>query len=123
LTMRRRACFSPNATTHGEGELLTADDPRTGRELEGTPLATQATPRFLESEEEAPRRTPELEEQLRRSTPRQQASLIYPLLRRATITLTKQRVVPAHDQPLDSCPADVEREVRPFFEARGRRRR
>jgi len=61
LTMRRRTCFLPEIPVTGEGELLTAESPTTGRELEGAPLATQATPRFLGSEEERSRRTPELE--------------------------------------------------------------
>jgi hypothetical protein len=123
LTMRRRACFLPDIPVTGEGELLTAEEPATGREMEGRPLAEQATTRFLQSPEEESRRTPELEEQLAAATPRQKASLVYPLLRRAAMTFTREETIPAREQELDTCPPAVEREVRSHFDNLQRRRR
>jgi hypothetical protein len=119
----QRNCFRSNAPVVGEGERFTADNPRTGRELEGPPLAEQATPRFLESQEEASRRTPELEEQLRGARPAQQGPLLYPLLRRATIAFLRIETIPERDENLDACPPEVEREVRAFFEAQQQQRR
>lgn len=119
--IRPRTCFTPNAPISGEGELLTADEPTTGRELEGAPLATQATPRFLGSEGEASRWTPQLEQQLTTATPRQQASLIYPLLRRVAIDFTKEVTTPAREQNLETCPPAVEREARGYFDNQQRR--
>jgi hypothetical protein len=122
LSMRRRTCFSPSVRPIGDGELLTADDPATGRELEGAPLASQATTRFLQSPDEESRRTPELEQQLGAATPRQQGSLIYPLLRRAAITFTREETIPAREQQLDTCPPAVEREARGHFDRLQQRR-
>jgi hypothetical protein len=122
LSMRRRNCIIPNAPVSGVGELLSADGPG-GEELEGTPLIREVAPEFLRSEQEASRRTPELEQQIAEGTPRQQASLIYPLLRRAEITFTRQETIPAREERLDACPPDIEREVRTFFEAQETRRR
>jgi hypothetical protein len=122
LTMRQRTCIIPNAPVEGVGELLSAEGPG-GEELEGTPLIREVAPEFLQSEEEASRRTPELEQQIAEVTPRQQASLIYPLLRRAEITFTRQETIPAREEALGACPPDIEREVRTFFEAQETRRR
>ena len=122
LSMRRRTCIVPNAPIQGEGELLTADDPRTGRELEGSPLASQAGSRFLQSGEEAARRTTQVEQQIATATPQQQGSLVYPRLRRAAITFTKVETTPAREQRLAQCPAEVGQAARTYFDNRQRSR-
>jgi hypothetical protein len=123
LTMRRRTCFVPGVHPSGGGESLTADLP-TGGEMEGTPLIEQATPRFLRGEEES-HPTPELREELGTATPRQQGPLIYPLLRRAIITLTKEETIPASETESGPCSPEIDHEVRAFLDNRqqGRRRR
>ena len=118
--VNRRTCFEGTVTPTGEGELLTADT-RSGREMEGTPLATQAAGRFPTEERE--QSTPELEQQLGTARPSQRGSLIYPYLRRATITFMKTRTIPGRETEPGPCDAAIDREVREFFRSRDRLRR
>jgi hypothetical protein len=118
-TTPQRPCFDGTVTPTGEGELLTADTPR-GREMEGTPLATQAAGRF--PTEESSQSTPQIEEQLATARPGQRGSLIYPYLRRATITFMKTETIAGRDTEPGPCSPEIEREVRTFFENRPRRR-
>jgi hypothetical protein len=103
----------------GEGELytLTTVDP-TGatREVEGAPLAEHASERFLAEEAEAPHRTPEIEARLNNPStpPAERADIVYPLLRRAEISLVRSRTVPQTrpgpsqtQATQSSCPDDV----------------
>ena len=92
------SCFvgGTPVTPTGESELytLTRLDAR-GRqqEVEGAPLAEHAADEFLMHPEEAHHRTPTLTAQLTApgTTSRQKADLVYPLLRRAEITLVRNR--------------------------------
>ncbi|MCM3870562.1 MAG: DUF4157 domain-containing protein [Pyrinomonadaceae bacterium] len=119
LTMRQRTCFDGTVTPTGEGELLTADT-ASGREMEGTPLATQAAGRF--PTEERSQSTPQIEEQLGTARPGQRGSLVYPFLRRATITFMKTETIAGRDTEPGPCSPEIERDVRTFFENRPRRR-
>lgn len=98
-----------------------------GQEVTGRPLQEHAVSEFLTSPEEERHRTEVLVEQIARArTPEQQAALVYPLLRRAEITLEKTTTVQVpyvHVTPggysSTSCPADVVNEAGNYF--RGRR--
>ena len=92
------SCFigggSVNAT--GEGELYTIaplDASGVQREVEGAPLAEHAAGEFLTQPAEERHRTPAITERLTApgTTPQQKADLVYPLLRRAEITLEHTR--------------------------------
>jgi len=72
----------------GLGELYTLSDDR-GREIEGRQLAQHAVDQFKTSADESAHRTEELLEQMETMSPEQQRDTVYPLLRRATITLEK----------------------------------
>lgn len=72
----------------GMGELYTLSDDR-GREIEGRPLAQHAVDQFKTSVDESAHRTEELLEQMESMSLEQQRDTVYPLLRRATITLEK----------------------------------
>jgi len=119
LAMRPRRCFDGTVTPTGEGELLTANT-ASGREMEGTPLATQAATRF--PTEESSQSTPAIQQQLGRAGPSQRGSLIYPYLRRATITFTKTVTIPGRDTAPGACLPEVEEAVRTFFREREQRR-
>jgi hypothetical protein len=119
LALRPRTCFDGTVTPTGEGELLTANT-ASGREMEGTPLATQAAGRF--PTEESSQSTPDIEQQLGRARPSQRGTLVYPYLRRATITFMKTETIAGRDTEPAACSPEIEREVRAFFENRPRRR-
>jgi len=72
----------------GLGELYTLSDDR-GREIEGRRLAQHAVDQFKTSADESAHRTEELLEQMESMSLEQQRDTVYPLLRRATITLEK----------------------------------
>jgi hypothetical protein len=114
------SCFvggSGEAPATGSGELYTVVDPTNGREVEGDELAANAVEEFRNQPAEARHRTPELEADIeRRRSPRQKAALVYPLLRRAVLTLTRTREVeeqytvdiPAHTtSEATECPTEV----------------
>lgn len=114
------SCFvggSGEAPATGQGELYTVVDPTNGREVEGNELAANAVEEFRNQPAEARHRTPELEADLeRRRTPQRQAAVVYPLLRRAVLTLTRTREVeeqytvdiPAHTtSEATECPTEV----------------
>jgi Domain of unknown function (DUF4157) len=101
----------------GRGELytLTREEHGRTREARGRELATHAVGEFRAQPEEERHRTPALEQALQQArTPEQQADLIYPLLRRAVITLTRevteqeryQARIPAGYQSV-ACPPEV----------------
>jgi hypothetical protein len=104
----------------GEGELytLTTVDPTTGaiREVEGAPLAEHSSERFLADEAEESHRTPAIQARLNdpSTTPAERADIVYPLLRRAEISLVRSRTEP-RTQPgpsrtettPSSCPPEV----------------
>lgn len=88
-----RAAVSPT----GEGELYTLtalDAAGISHEVEGAPLAEHAVGEFLTHPAEEPHRTPETTARLEApgTTAAQKADLVYPLLRRAEITLTRRRM-------------------------------
>jgi hypothetical protein len=118
------SCFvggGGEAPATGMGELYTVVDPSNGREVEGDELAANAVEEFRNQPAEARHRTPELEADLeRRRSPRQKAALVYPLLRRAVLTLTRTREVeeqytvdiPAHTtSEATECPTEVRQEA------------
>lgn len=92
------ACFVGGAQAAGaaDPELYTrvvVDEAGKVSEVEGTPLAEAAVGDFLSSPVEAGRRTPDLEHAIdKKKTPAGKAGLVYPLLRRAVITLERHRV-------------------------------
>jgi hypothetical protein len=105
-------------TPTGEGELYTIaplDASGTPQEVEGAPLAEHATDEFLKNPDEQRHRSPELEQQLSDSrSPQKHAEQVYPLLRRAVITLVRTRSetytehIPGSVQSeVTACPADV----------------
>ena len=95
----------------GEGELYTLmplDTQGAPREVEGRELARHATAEFLTQPEEERHRTPELVEQIEgAATPESQADLVYPLLRRAQITLVRTRT----EQYMETIPGRTETET------------
>ncbi len=109
----------------GQGELytLTKVDPSgSTQEVEGAPLAEHAAAEFLSQPAEESHRTPEIEARLRdpSTTPAERADLVYPLLRRAEITLvrsrtgTRTREEPARTESTpSSCPPEVIRQIFP----------
>jgi hypothetical protein len=108
-------------------ELYSPEPDENGREATGNPLAKAAVGDFLSEDnqkKEERHRTPELEKKLeaRRNSPQKQAELVYPLLRRAEIDLTRQETesyqvtVPAEWRPLASCPPEVQQAVEGSFE-------
>jgi hypothetical protein len=108
------SCFTggeSGVTPTGSGELYTIVRPTDEgeQEVEGQELATHAVGEFLTQPAEERHRTPELTEELaRRRTPQGRAALVYPLLRRAVITLT--RTVSAEEQYTETIPAHTESE-------------
>lgn len=77
-----------DVTPIGEGELYTLLNEQ-GKEVEGKLLAQHAVEQFKTSDAEASHRTPELLERMGKMSSSQQRDTVYPLLRRATITLEK----------------------------------
>jgi secreted Zn-dependent insulinase-like peptidase len=84
-----------------------------GPELEGKELETFAVGQFETEEAEKSRRTPDVMDELAKGkTPERQKDTVYPLLRRAEITLSKQETetyketVKESSTP-ESCPQDV----------------
>jgi hypothetical protein len=121
-TVEGGSCFigGDQATAAGAGELYTIVRPGprgTDQEVEGDELATHAVGEFETQAAEERHRTPELEAQLaKRRTPGGKAALVYPLLRRAVVTLTRTRSVeeeytvdiPAHPESREvTCPEEV----------------
>jgi hypothetical protein len=93
---------------------VTVDDSGQVVEVEGAPLADAAVGDFLVAPAEERHRTPELVEQIgRQRTPAGRAGLVYPLLRRAVISLVRHRVEPGTRQETRTetnpanCPDDV----------------
>lgn len=92
------ACFVTGAQAKGadDPELYTrvvVDENGQVTEVEGAPLAEAAVGDFQAAPAEERHRTPELEKSLaQQRTPAAKARLVYPLLRRAVVTLTRQRV-------------------------------
>lgn len=121
------ACFSGQMKASGAGELHTLTKPTAGgeREVEGKALAEHAVEQFKTEAPEERHRTPEVLEELekRKKSPERQAKdVVYPLLRRAEITLTKQEEekyevkVPAGSQKQESCRSEVLEAVEEDFE-------
>jgi hypothetical protein len=122
LDMRQRpSCFTSNFTMEGGNELYSPEKDQSGKNKD----AESAVTGFLSKDNqasEARHRTPELEKQLeaQSGSPQKQAELVYPLLRRAEITLTRtkeettQIMMDPSWRPLDSCPSEVERAVEDF---------
>lgn len=113
---------------HGGAEPELYTIVRDGQDVEGRELEEHAVQEFLASEDEGRHRTPEILQALERArTPAQRAQIIYPLLRRAVVHLTKTDtvtetydvLVPGHTEWGESAPApeDVERAVIPHFQA------
>lgn len=110
-------CFAANVQSSGGGELYTKTKQVKGkeREVEGRELAEHAVGEFQKNPDEEGRLTDEERETLkkREGSPEKQAELVYPLLRRAEISLQKeiqqeyQVTVPASSVKLDSCPREV----------------
>lgn len=127
LRMREpQSCFTEDFQLVVGEELYSPEPDEQGREAAGRPLALSAVGSFLSEENEGREgrhRTPELEQQLeaRRSSPQRQAELVYPLLRRAEISLTREETesyqvtIPADWRRLESCPAEVEQAVEDSF--------
>lgn len=92
------ACFISGAQAKGadDPELYTrvvVDENGQVTEVEGAPLAEAAVGDFQAAPAEERHRTPELEKSLaQQRSPAAKARLVYPLLRRAVVTLTRQRV-------------------------------
>jgi hypothetical protein len=107
-------CPGPNCP-----ELYTIVHPSPKGDVEGkgTELETHTVGEFETQEAEERHRTPELEKAIKRQrTPADKAQLVYPLLRRAVITLTHayeveepyEETVPEHDADKDvPCPPEV----------------
>lgn len=105
----------------GLGELYTLTDER-GREIEGRRLAQHAVDQFKTSDAESAHRTEELLEQMESMSLAQQRDTVYPLLRRATITLEKSGM---RNEPVTleepagyhrvGCPREVETAARLQF--------
>ncbi len=121
-------CFEPGLTVTpaGRGERFTLQQNVGGQivEVEGRPLAQHAVGEFQTNTEEARHRTPALQAALQRArTPRAQAALVYPLLRRAVVTVRKhstitvpyEEVRPAGYRSISRCPRDVLRAARNSF--------
>lgn len=114
------ACFVTGTQAKGadDPELYTrvaVDESGKVVEVEGAPLAEAAVGDFQQAAAEERHRTPELEQALdKQPTAAAKSKLVYPLLRRAVVTLTRHRVVPitrhveATVQKEDAgCPQDV----------------
>jgi hypothetical protein len=132
LERAQRECSSADGCLAG-GEAGGAAEPelytvvRDGEDVEGRELQESAVEGFLTSEAEARHRTPEVIEALERArTPAERARIIYPLLRRAVVHLTRtvtetetyDVLVPGRTELGESAPAppDVERAVIPHFQ-------
>jgi hypothetical protein len=124
LSMRAegQSCFATGLKPTGEGELYGTDEE--GRELKGRPLATSAVGKFGAEGAEERHRTPEVTEELekRKKSPERQTDVVYPLLRRAEIEMSKQvtemktvQVGPSERQ-LATCPSDVLQAAEEDFE-------
>lgn len=105
----------------GLGELYTLID-ASGGEVEGNMLAQHAVDQFRTADAETAHRTDELLRQLDTMTPEQQRDMVYPLLRRATITLEKSSTRPERVSQTEparyrevSCPPAVEAAARVQF--------
>jgi hypothetical protein len=132
LERAQRECSSADGCLAG-GESAGAAEPelytvvRDGEDVEGRELQESAVEGFLTSDAEARHRTPEVLEALERArTPAQRARIIYPLLRRSVVHLTRTVTetetydvqVPGRTELGAStpAPADVERAVIPHFQ-------
>lgn len=130
LQMRQpKSCFTEDFQLVVGKELYSPEPDEQGRESKGNALDKAAVGSFLSEDEattkrESRHRTPELEKKLQaqKGSPQKQAELVYPLLRRAEIDLTKQETesyqvtIPAEWRPLASCPAEVMQAFEGSFE-------
>ena len=129
LQMRQKPlnCFAGDLLPSGEGELYTKTKLVQGeeKEVEGRPQAEHAVEQFKTDPDEERHRTPETEEELkkREKSPEKQAKdVVYPLLRRAEITLRKdvetpfREAVPAERQKTEECTTEVIKAVEADFE-------
>jgi hypothetical protein len=117
-TVGAGSCLAGEAGATGAGELYTLRS-LTGDEVEGAEQADFAAAEFLRDEREASHRTEELTRDLGRArTPQARADLVYPLLRRAEVRLTRSRqeqvtrteTIPAQTTYRDlmgRCPDDI----------------
>lgn len=122
LDMRQRPpCFTTNFTLEGGNELYSPEKDQSGKDKDAASAVTGFLSKDSEARE-APHRTPELEKKLQAQSgsPQKQAELVYPLLRRAEITLTRTKVETTQImmdpswRTLDSCPSEVKRAVEEF---------
>ena len=115
-------CFisrEEDVTPTGEGELYTIvkETPKGPKEVEGKELEEHAVGEFLEKPEEERHRTPELVEELGKTkSSKKKAEKVYPLLRRAVLTLQKTvqveekytEEIPEHtEEKAVECPEDA----------------
>lgn len=129
------ACFSPNKAgvrVEGKGELYTAFDKR-GKELEGEALAAKAVPVFEEAEKSGAEKSAltaeEREALARKRGALAQAEVVYPLLRRAEITLVRAGTKPVTlwtehlpggvEWNPTACPAEVQQAAKFQFSSKG----
>jgi hypothetical protein len=113
----RPSCFADEYRRGEQHELYgkkkNEQGAEVGPELEGKELETFAVGQFETEEAEKSRRTPDVMDELAKGkTPERQKDTVYPLLRRAEITLSKQETetyketVKESSTP-ESCPQDV----------------
>jgi hypothetical protein len=135
LKRAKKECSAPDGCLAGGGDpTRERDEPelytvvRDGIDVEGRELEEAVVQGFLSSPDEERHRTPELLVALDRArTPAEKARLIYPLLRRAVINLSKttietesyDEIVRGREETLPGveAPADVEKAVIPHFQA------
>lgn len=129
LQMRQKPlnCFAGDLQPSGDGELYTKTKLVKGQEVEveGRPQAEHAVEQFKTDPDEERHRTPEAEEELKKrekSPERQAKDVVYPVLRRAEITLRKEvetpyrEAVPAERQKTEDCTTEVIKAVEADFE-------
>jgi hypothetical protein len=89
------SCFATPASPTQKGELYQLRE--LGKEVEGPKQADEAAKEFKKADAEAPHRTPDVERRLDRArTPQERADIVYPLLRRALIKLSRSRKETEH---------------------------
>jgi hypothetical protein len=127
LQMRKeRNCFAADLKPQGKGELFTQDKIVDGkvREVEGRDLAEHAAPEFQKDSAEMGRLTPAERKKLQAASgsPERQTDTIYPLLRRAEISLAREtwepykELVPAKSEKLNTCLPEVKEAAEESFE-------
>ena len=125
LSMRRSDRCVSNVTldveTVGKGELFTRVD-KEGKEVEGRELARHAVGEFKTAESESLHRDQKLLKRMEKMSLSEQRDEVYPLLRRATVTLVKSGMrkeehtitLPGGYRKV-SCPREVENAARLLF--------